>query len=322
MRRLFLVLLAANALCAGWLLLSPRESIEDVAPLAAPAYAARLELTSEYSPVPEVPAQAMANVVPGEAGDATAALAPAGDAIATPGSAPAGSAAADPPATPAAAEPPATPGAADQPDARELPDASPPAGEHRDAPADEPAGAGAAQETVAAAAPEQYCVRIGPLRDGAAGERMRQRVGGWLPAARVEEGEAPDRSAYWVHVPPRPSDDEARAVVSALTARGVESFVIRDEPVLLHGVSLGVFRDAQSAQQQMERMQGIGYPVAIHEKPRTRRAFFLLGALGPDAGAAVPPELVEAVAATTSGARVAPAGCDGLDGIAPATGSD
>jgi cell division septation protein DedD len=200
-----------------------------------------------------------------------------------------------------------------------LPDASPPEGEHRDAPTDDLAAAGAAQESVAAVVPVQYCVRIGPLRDGAAGERMRQRVAAWLPAARVEEGEAPDRSAFWVHVPPRPSDDEARAVVSALTARGVESFVIRDEPALLHGVSLGVFRDAQSAQQQMERMQGLGYPVAIHEKPRTRRAFFLLGALGPDAGAAVSPELEEAVAATASGARVAPARCDG---IAPATGSD
>lgn len=319
MRRLFLVLLAANALCAGWLLLSPRESIEDAGRRpGAPAYAVRLELASEYSPAPEVAAESMAIAAPGEAGDATAALAPAGDAIATPGSVPAGSAAADPSAAP---------GVAGQPDARELPDASPPAGEHRDARADDPAAAGAAQETDAVAAPEQYCVRIGPLRDGATGERMRQRAAAWLPAARVEEGEAPDRSTFWVHVPPRPSDDEARAVVSALTARGVESFVIRDEPVLLHGVSLGVFRDAQSAQQQMERMQGIGYPVAIHEKPRTRRAFFLLGALGPDAGAAVPPELVEAVAATTSGAGVAPVGCDALadgltDGIAPATGSD
>ncbi|MBK8992707.1 MAG: hypothetical protein IPM40_14000 [Gammaproteobacteria bacterium] len=311
MRRLFLVLLAANALCAIWLLLLPRESIEDAGRRpAAPAHAARLELASEYSPAPEVSAQHMASATPEEAGEPVAAFPPAGDAIAEPGSVPAGA---------AAAQAPAAPGAADRADARALPDASPPDGEHRDAPSDELAAAGEAREIVAAVVPAQYCVRIGPLRDGAAGERMRQRVAAWLTAARVEEGEAPDRSAFWVHVPPRPSDDEARAVVSALTARGVESFVIRDEPALLHGVSLGVFRDAQSAQQQMERMQGIGYPVAIHEKPRTRRAFFLLGALGPDAGAAVPPELEEAVAATASGARVAPARCDG---IAPATGSD
>jgi len=59
--------------------------------------------------------------------------------------------------------------------------------------------------------------------------------------------------------------------------------------------------------------------VAIHEKPRTRRALFLLGALDAGAGAAVPPALGEAVAAAAPEARVAPAGCDG---IAPATGSD
>jgi len=162
-------------------------------------------------------------------------------------------------------------------------------------------------------------VRIGPLRDGAEGERLRQRVREWLPAARVEEGEAPDRSSYWVHIPPRASDAEASAVVRALKARGVDSFVIRDEPALLHGVSLGVFRDPDSAKELSERRQGIGYPVAIHEKPRTRRAFFVVGATGADAGPAVPPALGEAIAAASPGAQVAPAGCDG---IAPVPASD
>ena len=180
---------------------------------------------------------------------------------------------------------------------------------------EQPDGAGgstAPDSAAAADAPPRDCVRIGPLPDGAAGERMRQRVREWLPAARLEEGEAPDRSSYWVHIPPRASDDEARAVVRALTARGVDSFVIRDEPALLHGVSLGVFRDAQSAQELMDRMQGIGYPVAVHEKSRTRRAFFLLGALAADVGAVVPPALGEAVASAAAEARVAPVVCDGL----------
>ena len=120
-----------------------------------------------------------------------------------------------------------------------------------------------------------------------------------------------------MHIPPRASDDEARAVVRALTARGVESFVIRDEPALLHGVSLGVFRDAQSAQELMDRMQGIGYPVAVHEKSRTRRAFFLLGALAADAGAVVAPALDEAVATAAAEARVAPAGLRAVTALHP-----
>ena len=321
MRRLFIVLLVANALCAGWILLSPREPTEGGGRRpAAPGYAARLELTSEYSPAPETPTDLVADVTPGEPGDAGADAADLAVAALQPPAAAAGAGAAPgPAAAETAVAAPATPAAADRADAQALPDASPPAEEDRDERPDDVAAAGAAQETAAAVAPAQSCVRIGPLRDGAAGERVRRRVRAWLPAARLEEGEAPDRSSYWVHVPPRASDEAARAVVQELKTKGVDSFVIRDEAALLHGVSLGVFRDAQSAQQQLDRMQGIGYPVAIHEKLRTRRAFFLLGALGPDAGAAVPPELGEAVAGAAPEARVAPAGCDG---IAPATGSD
>lgn len=304
MRRLFLLLLVANALCAGWILLSPRESAEGGGRRpAAPAYAVRLELASEYSPAPEL-ATSTPPQAPAAASDEPTASAPAAEGDSVSESAPAVEAAVMPGADAGAGV--QGPGATVPPeDSDERPDGA--------------GGTTAPESAAAPVAPPRECVRIGPLPDGAAGERMRQRVREWLPAARLEEGEAPDRSSYWVHIPPRASDDEARAVVRALTARGVDSFVIRDEPALLHGVSLGVFRDAQSAQELMDRMQGIGYPVAIHEKPRTRRAFFLLGTLGADAGAAVLPALGEAVAAAAPEARVAPVGCDG---IAPATGSD
>jgi len=294
MRRLFVVLLAANVLYAGWTLLSPRERAEGGGRRpAAPAYASLLELASEYSPAPQAPVEVVADVAPGEPGDAGADAADLAAAALQPSAAAAG-AAVIPGASPAettAVAPVAAPGAAVATDARPLPEAPAPS----------------------------YCLRIGPLRDGAEGERLRQRVREWLPAARVEEGEAPDRSSYWVHIPPRASDAEASAVVRALKARGVDSFVIRDEPALLHGVSLGVFRDPDSAKELSERRQGIGYPVAIHEKPRTRRAFFVVGATGADAGPAVPPALGEAIAAASPGAQVAPAGCDG---IAPVPASD
>ena len=51
MRRLFLALLAANLLYAGWALLSPREDAPGSGRREeAPAYPAKLELASEYSP--------------------------------------------------------------------------------------------------------------------------------------------------------------------------------------------------------------------------------------------------------------------------------
>ncbi len=302
MRRLFLVLLVANALCAVWILLSPRDSAEGGGHRpAAPAYAVRLEFASEYSHAPEsaasVPPQAPA---PGSHVPAASAPAAEGDSV---------------PESAAAVEAAVMPGADAGAGVQGPGETAPP--EDSDEQPDGAGGTTAPESAAAADAPPRDCVRIGPLPDAAAGERMRQRVREWLPAARLEEGEAPDRSSYWVHIPPRASDDEARAVVRALTAQRIESFVIRDEPALRHGVSLGVFRDAVSAQELRERLQGIGYPVAIHEQARTRRAFFLVGAA--DADAVVAPALVEAVAAAAPEARVAPAVCDG---IAPAPASD
>jgi len=332
MRRLFLALLAANLLYAGWALLSPHEDAQDSARrTAAPAYAARLELASEHSPAgareaagaaaapPAAPGAEAADlpaaespVLPADAGahaDAGPAATPA-SALEAAGGAPADAVAAGPgeaAAAAAAAPPEASPPEASTPEAEPRPEGVAALAQ------------GVAQGPADAVAPARLCVRIGPLRDAAAGERLRQRVREWLPDARLAEGDAPDRSSYWVHVPPRASDDEARAVVRTLQARGIDSFVIRDEPALRHGVSLGVFRDAESARESRERLQGIGYPVAIHEKPRTRRALFLLGAAEAGAGPAVPPALAEAVAATAPGAGVEPSGCDG---IAPPPASD
>ena len=336
MRRLFLALLAANLLYAGWALLSPREDAPGSGRREeAPAYPAKLELASEYSPAggreaagpagtpSAVPgaeaaglAAAEASVLPADAGaDAGPAVAPVA-ALGVAGGVPASEleAAGGAPADAVVAGP----GEA----ATEAAAAQPAASTAAAAPRTEGVAAlaqGAAQGPADAVAPTRLCVRIGPLRDAVAGERLRQRVREWLPETRLAEGDTPDRSSYWVHVPPRASDDEARAVVRTLQAQGIDSFVIRDEPALRHGVSLGVFRDAESARESRERLQGIGYPVAIHEKPRTRRALFLLGAADAGAGPAVPPALAEAVAATAPGAGVEPAGCDG---IAPPPASD
>lgn len=145
-----------------------------------------------------------------------------------------------------------------------------------------PAPADVAAAEVSAAGAPARCVRLGPFPDEARARAALERVRAWLPVAEVLAVPVPAGSSFWVHVPPRSGEDEARAVVARLAASGIESFVIRDEPVLRNAVSLGVFRDAGSAARHAARFAGIGYPVAVHEAVRERPGVVVEGALAAD----------------------------------------
>lgn len=209
MRTLFLLLLAANALYAGWARFGP-DAPAGAAAVAreAPRYPVRLELASEYRPASPEP---VAEPLPGPASATPAPPSPATD--------------------------------------------------------------------LAVALPPARCVRLGPFPDEARARAALERVRAWLPVAEVISVPVPSGSSFWVHVPPRSSADEARAVVAGLAASGIESFVIRDEPALRNAVSLGVFRDAESAGRHAARFAGIGYPVAVHEAVRERPGVVVEGAL-------------------------------------------
>lgn len=126
------------------------------------------------------------------------------------------------------------------------------------------------------------CVRIGPFADETAALHALARVGEWVPDAAPATVQVLVRRNFWVHIPPLASEAEARRVVGELTAQGIDSFVIRDEPELRNGVSLGVFRDAASAERQAARFVGLGHPVAVHEAESTRSIIVLEGTLAGD----------------------------------------
>jgi len=264
MRRVFLLLLLANLLYAGWTLLIARPAPPPPLPEAAPAYPAQLALSGEEAPAEER-----------SAGGGELPLATQGAAVQE-GPAPGGE-----PAGPAApAEAPVVADAATV--------------------AVETAGS----EVAAAPAP---CVRTGPVGSAAAAERLKERVADWVADARVAAEQVPERSVFWVHIPPRASEAEAREVVKSLAQRGVESFVIRDEPALANGVSLGVFRDDESARSLQARMGAIGYPVEIHEERRTRTGWVVRGPLRAAAAGSdvpLPQGLLDAAAAAGAGTVV------------------
>lgn len=282
MRRAFLVLLLANLLYAAWVVLVPRPAAPGTPrQVAAPGYPERLQLASESVPTP---------VAPGAAQKPDAPAAPEGVLVDAPVAQQSEGPAAPAPvvgAQLAPGEPAATLPAAAAAVAAAASDV---------APAQATAGAG------------RSCLKIGPL-EAAGAERLRRGIGEWVDGARVVQMDAPDRSVYWVHVPPLGSDADARAVVQALSGKGIDSFVIRDEPALLHGVSLGVFRDEASARSLQDRMSGIGHPVAIHEEKRFRSAGFVVGSVAGEAPGGIPQGLQDAVAAVAPEAVASASPC-------------
>ncbi len=127
-----------------------------------------------------------------------------------------------------------------------------------------------------------HCVRIGSFSSEGAARAALERLHDQLPYGTLVTVPVVVRSNFWVHIPPRASDEEARAVVVRLAERGIESFVIRDDPALRNGISLGVFRDTASAERHAARFADIGYPVAIHEAVQTRPTFAVQGTLSAD----------------------------------------
>ena len=123
------------------------------------------------------------------------------------------------------------------------------------------------------------CIGIGPFPDAEVAEKALQRLRQWLPDGALVPATDQVRSSFWVHIPPLASEAEAQAVVADLAGRGIESFVILDEPELRNGISLGVFHDVTSAERHAARFVGIGYPVTIRAALRRRPAFRLQGSL-------------------------------------------
>lgn len=293
MRTLFLLLLGANALYAAWVWFAV-EAPSDGGPVARelPHYPARLELASEYRPVQ--PQTAVADASPAMEPVDTAATAETTESVETAATA----------ATAEATEAPETAAVAETARAAWTtePTATAESGPSAPAPVDTDSEAavpkenealaatpgGATSEAVPSAhdaAPSAHCVRIGRFSTEGAARTALERLRDQLPDGALVTVPVVVRSNFWVHIPPRANDEEARAVVARLTERGVESFVIRDDPALRNGISLGVFRDTASAERHAARFADIGYPVAIHEAAQTRPSFMVQGTLSADMAA-------------------------------------
>lgn len=129
-------------------------------------------------------------------------------------------------------------------------------------------------DTAIAAERPSSCVRIGPFVERPDVGRLLAGLSDSISPGDSYTTELADRPIFWVHVSPRGSIHEAQVAQKDLAARGIESFVISDLGPLHNGISLGVFRDPDSAKRLASARAGIGYPVAVHESLGKRTVHF------------------------------------------------
>lgn len=82
-------------------------------------------------------------------------------------------------------------------------------------------------------------------------------------------------SGYWVYLPPFPTRDDARKVISMLKERGIKDFLIVSNGVKRNAISLGFFGTRDGAQQHQTRMKAIGLNPILEEAHRETNGFWL-----------------------------------------------
>ena len=121
---------------------------------------------------------------------------------------------------------------------------------------------------------EQRCYSVGPFKD----ENDAKFLGIRAAALGFESGMRSLATGgsieHWVHIPPLANRQQSLQLLRELQGRGVDSYIITQGD-LAEGISLGLFRNQQSAENLTSKMQGLDYNVVIKEVLRGEKELWL-----------------------------------------------
>jgi cell division septation protein DedD len=131
----------------------------------------------------------------------------------------------------------------------------------------------------------QRCLVLGPYAEAVDARHALARSQTLGLRARVKQTELAtgEPTEYWVHVPPRRSRQEARRVLRDLQRRSIDSFIITSDE-LTNGISLGLFRNRESAEGLVKRVRGFGIQVQIKVVDKMQTEFWFEIPVSPEFG--------------------------------------
>ncbi|RQW28435.1 SPOR domain-containing protein [Rhodobacteraceae bacterium CH30] len=133
----------------------------------------------------------------------------------------------------------------------------------------------------------KQCYRWGELNDS----QLARARGGIatlrLPAAQVSDSVREDKQAggkAWVYYPPLATQSETQTLIAELKAKGLDSYIVRNEGPFRGYLSLGLFAKEEGAKALVKRLKDLGFDKAQIDArgARSKKTTVSLRALTPE----------------------------------------
>ena len=141
---------------------------------------------------------------------------------------------------------------------------------------------------------ERVCGMLGPFDDVITARQFRYRLSTVDIAATIKKETVPIDPVYWVYLEPLASRKEALSVLRKLQNAKIDSYIIT-EGELANGLSLGFFRQKESAEKIMRKRIDDGFEAKLLLKDRSRDLIWVV--LEPQEMEKVSEELIKSMSA-------------------------
>ncbi|MBQ0794320.1 MAG: hypothetical protein KBT81_17375 [Oleispira antarctica] len=118
------------------------------------------------------------------------------------------------------------------------------------------------------------CYSVGPLADSIDAKHLKVRAEALGFSSELRGLATGTSIEHWVHIPPQPNRQQSLRLLRELQGRGIDSYIITQGD-LAEGISLGLFRNADSARNLTNKMRGLDYNVVIKEVSRGEKELWL-----------------------------------------------
>lgn len=121
---------------------------------------------------------------------------------------------------------------------------------------------------------DQRCYSVGPFKDESDAKFLGIRAEALGFNSQMRSLATGGSIEHWVHIPPLANRQQSLQLLRELQGRGVDSYIITQGD-LAEGISLGLFRSKESAENLTKKMHGMDYQVIIKEVLRGEKELWL-----------------------------------------------
>jgi hypothetical protein len=121
---------------------------------------------------------------------------------------------------------------------------------------------------------ESRCYSVGPLADRIDAKHLKVRAEALGFSSQLRALTTGSSVEHWVHIPPLVNRQQSLQLLRELQGREIDSYIIT-QGELAEGISLGLFRNAKSANKLAKKMRKLEYDVVIKEVLRGEKELWL-----------------------------------------------